>query len=98
MREKTVESYLRGKVRENGGRVYKFVSPGHKGVPDRIIVWKKHGVYPARIHFIEAKAPGKSLRPDQAREHARLKRDGAVVLVIDTKAKVDKYIAQQRRK
>lgn len=41
--EKDIESKLRNKVKELGGRAYKFVSPGNSGVPDRLVVlprWK----------------------------------------------------------
>ena len=36
--EKTVEAYLRDRMRSLGGKAYKWVSPGNDGVPDRICV------------------------------------------------------------
>lgn len=38
MRERDVERYLRERVKQLGGRAYKFVSPGNNGVPDRIVM------------------------------------------------------------
>lgn len=86
MRESTVEQYFIRKVREAGGYQRKFVSPGVKGVPDRIAVlggW---------VAFVELKAPGKPLRADQAREHIKLRAAGANVFVIDSKEAVDYFI------
>lgn len=43
MLEKDIESKLRKRAKEIGGRAYKFVSPGNSGVPDRLVVlprWK----------------------------------------------------------
>lgn len=37
MREKDIEKILVNEVRKLGGRVYKWVSPGNDGVPDRIV-------------------------------------------------------------
>lgn len=36
--EKDVEQYLCKRVKEMGGKAYKFVSPGNAGVPDRLVV------------------------------------------------------------
>lgn len=37
MREKDIEKILVNEVRKQGGRAYKWVSPGNDGVPDRIV-------------------------------------------------------------
>ena len=37
MKESYIESYLVRKVKEHGGLCYKFVSPGYRGVSDRLI-------------------------------------------------------------
>ena len=37
MRERDIEAYLRDRVKALGGIAYKFVSPGHAGVADRIV-------------------------------------------------------------
>jgi hypothetical protein len=87
MREREVEQYFIRRVREAGGLQRKFVSPGHKGVPDRICILK------SVVHFVELKAPGKPLRDDQAREHRKLRAAGITnVWLVDSKEGVDYFI------
>ena len=54
--------------------VYKFSSPGRRGVPDRMFINTR-----GRIAFLELKAPGK--RPDalQLREIALMRKRGVLV-------------------
>ena len=86
MRERDVELHLVKRVKERGGIPFKFVSPQRVGVPDRLCVM------PANIIlFVELKAPGQKPRPEQAREHQRLRDLGCKVLVLDTKEQVDRY-------
>lgn len=87
MRESTIETYLRDRVRQIGGRAYKFVSPGNDGVPDRLVCFPG-----GRIVFVELKALGKKPRPLQLVQIDRLQRLGCEVLVIDSKTKVDWFI------
>lgn len=86
MKEREVEQYLIRRVKEVGGEQRKFTSPGHKDVPDRIVVLD------GRVYFVELKAPGKFLRPGQVREHAKLRTVGAHVFTIDSKEGVDYFI------
>ena len=74
------------RVKETGGLQRKFVSPGHRGVPDRIVV------YFGDVYFVELKAPGKDLRPDQSREHEKLFEAGAKMWVVASKGEVDTFI------
>jgi hypothetical protein len=90
MREKEVEQYLIRRVREAGGLTRKFVSPGHRGVPDRIVIYMGH------VNFVELKAPGKLLRADQVREHKKLRDAGALVWTIDSKDRVDYFIENMK--
>lgn len=105
MRESKIEKYLHDEVTKTGrGTTRKWKSPGRRAVPDRIVIWAagqgmrvKDGSFtcvarPATIHFVEMKAPKKGPRPEQAREHERLRDLGCVVLVLNTKAKVDAYV------
>jgi len=78
MREREVEERFVAWVKAQGGVAYKFVSPGHKGVPDRIC-FLPGGV----LMLAELKAPGKKLRPDQKREHKVLEDLGFHVHVWD---------------
>lgn len=60
MKESAIEARLRKEVERAGGRCLKFVSPGHTGVPDRIILMPGR-----RVYFAETKAPGKHERARQ---------------------------------
>lgn len=86
MRESEVEKHLVKRVKERGGVPYKFVSPARKGVPDRLCALPG-----GAIIFCELKAPGQEPRPDQSREHQRLRDLGCKVLVLDSKQQVDHY-------
>lgn len=79
IRESAVESALVKAVRRAGGWAYKFVSPNHRGVPDRLVCWPG-----GRVEFVELKAPGKKATLQQMREHARLRRLGFQVTVVDS--------------
>jgi hypothetical protein len=87
MRERDIEAYFIRRVRETGGVQRKFVSPGVRGVPDRIVGFP-NGVFA----FVELKAPGETARPDQLREHARWQKLGFLVYVVDSKPAVDVVI------
>lgn len=86
MREREIEQYFIRRVREAGGLQRKFVSPGVRGVPDRIVV------HDGNVHFVELKASGQLPRDDQRREHRRLQEAGARVWIIDSKEEVDYFI------
>jgi len=86
MRESEIEAYFVKRVKEAGGLQRKFVSPGHRGVPDRIVV------YFGTVAFVELKAPGEVLRPDQRREHDKLLMAGASAWVVNSKQHVDAFI------
>lgn len=104
MRESRIENYLARQVKAAGGRCLKFVSPGRRGVTDRLVQWPRmpirispgyindHRTMMGRTHYVEVKAPGEKPRAEQLREHRWLRRNGFDVFVLDTKAKVDNYI------
>ena len=77
MRESSVEQKLREHIERQGGLCLKWVSPGRRGVPDRIVF------LPGRISFVELKRPGEKPEPHQLRFHTLLRRFGFEVLVID---------------
>lgn len=79
MLEKDIESALCARVKSLGGLCEKFVSPGRRSVPDRIVTLPG-GV----IVFVEVKAPGKKPTDLQERDHARRKALGCRVVVIDS--------------
>lgn len=88
-REKIVESYLVRRVKQAGGKCYKFVSPGNNGVPDRIVLLPIGSVY-----FVETKAPGEKPRPSQLVVHRDMKRLGFSVRVLDSKNAIDEFMEE----
>lgn len=90
IRESAIEAYLVKSVKEHGGRAYKFVSPSHRGVPDRLVLWPD-GV----AEFVELKAPGKKATLQQMHEHEKLRKLGFMVSVISTHEGVDALVAWQ---
>lgn len=95
MRESTVEARLRKGVERAGGRCLKFVSPGHTGVPDRIILMPG-----GRVYFAELKAPGEKERPRQEYVQRKLAELGirtfATVDGIDRVAEVLKALTEDQ--
>ena len=89
MLEKDIEKYLREQVKLIKGRAYKWVSPGNAGVPDRIVLFPS-----ARIVFVELKAPGKKPTPLQIAQGNKIAAMGQMVVVIDSKPAVDKFILE----
>jgi hypothetical protein len=75
--ESAVEKRLCKTVRERGGECLKFVSPGRRGVTDRIVLLPG-----ARIMFIETKTVMGKLSPSQRRFHKRLTELGFKVRVM----------------
>ena len=80
VREDVIERHLVNEVKKAGGIAYKFVSPGRRAVPDRLVLLPG-----GKVIFVECKAPGEKPRPDQLREHARLFALGHQVIVLDSK-------------
>ncbi|ECG8627986.1 VRR-NUC domain-containing protein [Salmonella enterica subsp. diarizonae] len=80
VRENLIEKHLVTEVKKAGGIAYKFVSPGRRSVPDRIVLLPG-----GRLVFVECKAPGKPPRADQLREHERLRALGFAVVALDSK-------------
>jgi hypothetical protein len=83
-----VEAYFKRRVKEVGGLTRKFVSPGRRGVPDQLAIFRPFG----KIYFVELKADGKAPGDDQLREHKRLRAMGCNVWVCIGKSDVDRFI------
>ena len=60
MLEKQVEAYLIKRVKDLGGRAYKFTSPAHRGVADRVVCLPDGSTW-----FIELKTESGRLSPLQ---------------------------------
>lgn len=83
--ENAVESEIVRQAEANGFLCYKFVSPSRRGVPDRELIG--HGL----TFFIEAKAPGETLRPLQISIQGDMCAHGALIAVMDTKQQVRRF-------
>lgn len=55
--EKSIENVLREEVERQGGMCLKWTCPGHRGVPDRMILFPG-GI----IAFVELKRPGAKVK------------------------------------
>lgn len=88
MRESAIEKADRARLKDEGGLMLKFVSPGRVGVPDDIVlrpIPPEHQALVARyFRFAEYKKPGAEPKPHQARRHTELRNLGFTVDVIDT--------------
>jgi len=90
MDESRLERRFKNEVEKRGGKALKFVSPGMRGVPDRIILLPG-----ARVVFVETKAPGKPLEPLQRKRKAELEAIGFKVYKIDSLMDVDNFVSEE---
>ncbi len=85
MTEKELEQHLVKAVKDRKGICYKFCSPGHTGVPDRIVLFPE-----GRIGFVEVKSPeGGEVTPLQVIELKRLARLGFKSYVLNRPEKIN---------
>ena len=87
MLEKTIEKYLVDECKKLGVLCDKFTSPQRRSVPDRVV-----SASGGRVYFVELKAEGKKPTEAQLRDHQRRRGLGQTVIVIDSKAQVDKFV------
>jgi hypothetical protein len=98
MREADVEKYLCDRVRALGGEVRKVKWVDRRGAPDRLVMLPEvvsngpAGTIPSERFLVELKAPGEKARPEQKREHVRLRKYGWRVEVVDTLEEVDRIL------
>lgn len=86
MRESRIEKYLVQRVKTLGGEVRKVNWIGRRGAPDRIVMLPREA-YVDDNHcciWVELKATGVKPEPHQLREHARMRKMGQRVEVIDS--------------
>ena len=85
-RESEIEKYFVWTVQRMGGTAYKFTSPAHRGVSDRIACLPGGAVY-----FVELKAPGGRLSPLQKLFAARMKELGQNYTTLWSKTEIDEW-------
>lgn len=88
MRESTIEKHFVAQVKKLGGVAYKFTSPAHRGVADRVVCLPDGSTW-----FVELKAPNGRLSELQkifAQDMARMNQNYACLW---NKEQVDAFIA-----
>ena len=78
MLEKQIERKVCDYATSRGMLHYKFSSPGHASVPDRMFITAQ-----GQVFFIEFKREGCIPTPQQAREHTRMRNFCVDVHVVD---------------
>ena len=86
MLESKIEKALIARVKTLDGTCEKFVSPGRRGVPDRLVTLPG-----GRIIFVELKSPTGRLSPSQIRDHARRIQLGCDVRVMNNIEAIDAF-------
>lgn len=94
VRENKVEKYLDSEIKKLDGITRKFVSPGHDGVPDRIVRlqhWPRGVVW-----FVEVKTVDGKLSTAQDREQVRMLVAGMLVRTVYGEQEVDQLIEEMK--
>lgn len=87
MLERDIARYLVDRVHELGGEAYKFTSPSHRGVFDRLIVMPRGVVW-----FVELKSPTGRMSRLQELFQKRLTELGQRNVVLSSKDAVNNFI------
>lgn len=92
MLEKDIETRFVKTLRELGCLVYKFVSPGNDGVPDRIVILPDDGVI-----FIELKTENGKLSARQKIQIDKLRAAGQAATVLYGEKEVDRFLRYAKK-
>lgn len=90
--EAAIEKYLLTQATRRRYLCYKLTCPGHNGVPDRMLTT------PIGVLFVELKKPGGKLSQIQKMQIPKMRKAGAEIHVIDTKAGVDELMQDLERR
>jgi len=88
VRESALEKKCGKMAKEAGALWLKWSSPGLRGVPDRVLIYR------GAVAFVELKAPGNKPTKLQAAIHRRLREAGANVHVIDNVDVFDELLSR----
>lgn len=87
MLEKQIEAYLVKRIKALGGMAYKFTSPAHKGVSDRIVCLPN-----GQTWFVELKTEGGRLSPLQKVFASDMVRMNQKYVCLWNKEQIDDFI------
>ena len=87
IRERLVEKHLVTLCTRYGCLTYKFTSPGHAGVPDRLVILPG-----GETVYIEVKRPGGKTTPLQDRHLRILREQGCRCYVVDSYEACDRVM------
>lgn len=86
-----LQEHLKKRVQGSGGQYRKVRWEARRGCPDCFIWWQ----WPCAA-FVEIKAAGDTIRPEQRREIERMERDGVPVYVARTVEDLEAIIEKVR--
>jgi hypothetical protein len=86
MLENRIETALKKGCKKLGALCLKWVSPGNRGVMDRIVIYR------GRVWWRELKRPGKKLEPLQVIMHRDMAAQGMDVGKLDSLEDVKKFL------
>lgn len=98
--ERDIEKRLVQRVKELGGEVRKVKWIGRSGAPDRLLMLPRQAPHlvggkvadERNTVWVELKAPGKKPEPHQLREHARMRKMGQRVVVVDSYEQIEELL------
>ena len=90
-RESEIENYFKWAVERAGGKTYKFTSPSHRGVADRIACMPS-----GKTYFVELKTKGGRLSELQKIFAADMVRLNQNYICLWTKEQVSEWITRTR--
>ena len=91
IKESFLEDLAIKQARVYGMLCRKYVSPGHRGVPDRLFVDRQ------QVFFIEFKSTGAKLSPLQVLEINRMRDHDALVFVVDNRSDLEAILLCTRK-
>lgn len=89
MDEVRLENRLKKEIERRGGKAPKFVSPGRRGVQDRIVLMPR-----GRVWFVELKAPGRKATPLQEYRADELRSLGFKVRTVSTVSELQAFLEE----
>ena len=91
MTESRIEKKFTRELKALGCLVYKFVSPGNAGVPDRLVIYPD-----GTVAFIELKTEQGKASPAQEYQITKLRRQGVPCHILHGIGEVEEYLMDAR--